>query len=207
MPYQCKLCGCRQVYHSCATVLRARSGLGVVSADPTPASNRLVVVAKPTAAIQVPTVQLTQLQHKKDVQVLPPHMEPPRSDEAYTQPIHPATPAEIPIAPASDASCVHCGVQSSEHVYGMKWCFASQRKIRVRGDRLCRACRRHICDELVDYIPMPPSKPGGYLVVRSRNMKRVSHKDGVTLLWLAGKYMAAKELSSRPVLTVSRNIV
>ena len=50
-------------------------------------------------------------------------------------------------------------------------------------------------------------KPGGYLVVRSRNMKRVSRKDGVTLLWLAGKYMAAKELSGRSVLTVSRNIV
>ena len=36
---------------------------------------------------------------------------------------------------------------------------------------------------------------------------REVHKDGVTLLWLAGKYMAAKELSARPVLTVSRRIV
>jgi hypothetical protein len=168
-----------------------------------------MIVVKPTVAIQVPTLQLTQLQHKEyvQVQVLPPQMQLSRSDEAYIHPSHPPNTADAPLAPASCASCVHCGVQSSKHVNGMMWCFASQRTIRVRGDRLCRACQRHICDELVDYIPMSPSKPGGYLVVRSRNMKRVSHKDGVTLLWLAGKYMAAKELSARPVLTVSRNIV
>lgn len=200
-PYQCKLCGCTQVYHSCATMLRARSAPCIASTDPTLVA--AIVVAKPVT-IEAPTLQPTLLQHTEHVQVLPE----PQLDGPYTQSDKALTTPETTLDSASNASCVHCGVQSStDHVYGMKWCFASQRKIRVRGDRLCRACRRHICDELVEYIPMPPSKPGGYLVVRSRNMKRVSRKDGVTLLWLAGKYMAAKELSGRSVLTVSRNIV
>ena len=199
MPYQCKLCGCTQVYHSCATVLRARSAPGTASTDTRPAAS--VVVAEPVTIQTQEALHTTLLQDREHVQVQT------GSHEPYAQSDSAAATPETTLDSPSIAMCVRCGAHSSDYVYGMKWCFVLQTKIRVRGDRLCRDCRRHLCDELNEYIPMPPSKPGGYLVVRSRNMKRVSRKDGVTLLWLAGRYTAARKLSGSSVLTVSRKIV
>jgi len=207
MPYQCKLCSSLEVYHSCATVLRAAGAASLTTfsdvphAAPVTVAGCVTVRSDAEATFQQPALQQPHLHVVKPRKQL--------ADEPQAQPNNAHLTSESDSSSmCKHSSCTRCGAQSStDYVYGMKWCFASQQRIRVRGDRLCRDCRNQLCDDLADYIPMPPSMPGAYLVVRSRHMKRVSRKDGITMLWLSGQYLAAKELSGRSALTVSRRIV
>ena len=63
-------------------------------------------------------------------------------------------------------------------------------RIKRMGDALCERsvigvfvkCKLHI----EDAIPMPPGRPGGYLVARTRQLKTVERKIGVAIAWCRG---------------------
>ena len=59
-------------------------------------------------------------------------------------------------------------------------------------------------DDLIEYIPAPPQKPGCYLLARTRHDKRITKANGVTLLWLSGRRIDALALSKQQVASISR---
>ena len=247
MPYQCKRCGSSTVYHSCAAVLRARTGghpmpvtttaecVGVACVATHPTQHQgtlkdvqdvLQATSMLCRAAQAPTATVAPSSRARGVAVYIDKASAAQPARQGTQPTNRprAQPglqtanveldpfeepqaARAPIA-AVGPECVRCGARGAEPVPGTKWCFATEQKVRVQGDCLCRRCRRQLCDELEKFIPTPGrGKPGGYLIVRSRRSARVSRGDGVTLLWLSGRYLEARRLSKSSVRTVRRRIV
>eukprot|EP00966_Prymnesium_polylepis_P044736 1036218-Prymnesium_polylepis.2 len=188
MKYQCTLCGSSTVYHSCAVVLRARAPESFKHSPlpPTATTNLQGLVTH--NALQAANANVFHAVHQQA-----------EADVALDEK-EKSAPIDTTLTPTLRA-------MRPKHVSGFKWCFSSQQKVRVSGDLLCGSCKRQLCDELEEYIPRPPRQPGGYLIVRSRHKKRVSHGDGVTLLWLSGQYLAAQQLSKRSLRSVSRNIV
>eukprot|EP00966_Prymnesium_polylepis_P328209 7384014-Prymnesium_polylepis.1 len=88
--------------------------------------------------------------------------------------------------------------------HGYRWSECEQRCVRMQGELLCERCRRTLCDELAEYIPAPPGRPGCYQIARTRHEKRVSLAQGVTLLWVGGRYTEAKALKDTGHATVCR---
>jgi hypothetical protein len=203
MPYRCKRCGSVEVYHSCAVVL------GGCRASIVPALPAMIHIVAPSTPSHTTTcrdhggMRSRYVCHQANA-VMPCTAQ--STDGGAVPDIAPTvvattTPTKVL---RMEPSCVRCGTHGAENVKGMKWCYATQQRISVLGDCLCRACRRQLCDELVEFIPMPPGKPGAYLIVRSRYLKRVCRRDGITLLWLSGHYLAASALKRSSVKTVCR---
>ena len=197
MPYQCKRCGSLELYHSCATRLMQC----VVRTHPIvqPAALQVCCESLPsTTHTTVSNVNVNHINHNGGAKQEVPHTiasSPPHVD---------TTPLVTHATHFVARPCKRCKKGGAEAVKGWKWCYAKDCRIRVHGERLCTECRREICDELIDYIPRPPSQPGCYLITRTHKMARVSRKDGVTLLWLSGRYTEACELSRKTVKTIQR---
>ena len=68
------------------------------------------------------------------------------------------------------------------------------RRIRRQGDALCNVCYLKHKLHIEDAIPMPPQRPGGYLVARTRQLKTVERRVGVAIAWCRGDLLRAVEL-------------
>ena len=64
--------------------------------------------------------------------------------------------------------------------------YVNDQRVSLRGDRLCETCYVEMRDEIAEHIPMPPGRPGGYIVARSRHLKTVDKGTGITIAWCRG---------------------
>lgn len=67
-------------------------------------------------------------------------------------------------------------------------------RIKRTGNALCEECYMKCKLHIEDAIPMPPGRPGGYLVARTRHLKTVERKIGVAIAWCRGDLLRAVEL-------------
>ena len=168
MPYKCKRCGSLIVRHACRTTMTT------------------------------PFINISKCVMQSSI---------PSSANVHTPSFNPgvASAANVNIQPPSYETlkektrlrdrCVECGIDDATTTKGLELCKTTNRIIRRKGDLLCEHCRSTLNDKLREYIPKPPERPGGYLIMRSRHKTRISHKDAVTLLWLAGDRVAAYKKS------------
>ena len=80
---------------------------------------------------------------------------------------------------------------------GLRWNNAQNKTTWVRGDNLCAACFAELRDLLAEYIPVPPGKPGGYLIAQARKTKRVPKDRAISLLWCHGRLIEARRVLER----------
>ena len=214
MPYVCKRCGSSVVYHSCAAVMRGGAARVLHT---TPSSHPFAATAISSSCANTTTDgPLRRMGLSSDVQSQPSAplptpaittiaaeaQGPPERLVARTAVAY-ASEATVAPAPA-DKRCVQCGVGGAVRARGLTWCQEQRHVVRVKGERLCDACRRRLCDELVDYMPLPHAKPGCYLIVRTQSMARIRRRDAVTLLVLRGRFTAASAMARSAAKTVSR---
>lgn len=55
-------------------------------------------------------------------------------------------------------------------------------------------CYTKMRDAIIEYIPAPPQKPGGYLVVRTRQQVTVPRDQAITIAWCHGRLLRAHAL-------------
>ena len=207
MPYECKRCGSPFVKHACS---RGSSNLAIKTHFT--AAPLISSLSCETAVLQaVESVK----QRDDDVHgmhgLLKEHSErkPFRACIAVTQ----STPTLQQRAFAQNYNvntnilCRCCGGAGAVMTHGYRWSDRERRCLRMQGELLCEQCRRSLRDELQEYIPSPPGRPGCYQITRTRHEKRVSLKQGVTLLWVSGRYTEAKALKDTGRASVLRSSV
>lgn len=199
MAYRCKRCGCPEVYHSCAAFLSKKQQAPVPICIALPLDTR-TTGQQPIADTPCETMQDKHV-HLETQNVQPMHDAPicDTADVPNEPPKQSSTPPRSHIN-----ACERCDAGEARRIRGFKWCYVRQSIARVRGDRLCRTCRRAFCDTLEEFIPMPPSKPGCFLIARTRHLKRVSRPDAITLLCVAGQLLKAAALNEKTTKTVDR---
>ena len=77
---------------------------------------------------------------------------------------------------------------------GLRWDNARNATTWVHGDKLCEPCYVELRDMLKEYIPVPPGKPGGYLIAQARKKKRVPKNCAISLLWCHGRLIEARRV-------------
>ena len=197
MPYQCKRCGSLSVKHHC-TFLTLREA-GPCSSDPYSCYSRR----------NPPTAQPMRQSH--DVaRVLQPN-EPPPPEVVRSRDNTPAWEMDLGDARVVQREnadirvpCRACGGAALAMTRGLRWSDAERRCVRVQGEALCHICRGRLTEELGEFFPAPPDLPGPYQIVRTRDKKRVSLEQGVTLLCVGGRYTEAKRMKDTGYATVCR---
>jgi hypothetical protein len=208
MPYQCKRCGSRIVKHACNRGSMHVSAAPSVSFSfhPLAVLQREVGQQKEKPTIDVDVCGRKRLLEESSERL---HI----GARVIAEPVamssfpHWKASAQTHEVATIAITCKNCGGAGARMTHGYRWSESGQRCVRMPGELLCEQCRRALCDELAEYIPAPPGRPGCYHIARTRHEKRVSIAQGVTLLWVGGRYAEAKALRDTGHATVCRSRV
>jgi hypothetical protein len=204
MPYQCKRCGSLIVKHACGERL-----MDINAAPP---------MSPPSSSHASPMLLQREVAPRKRLLDVHVYGRERGSEEPTARPHSRvfATAAQVALSPHRQAyaqtreatlTCKNCGGAGASMTHGLRWSDCEERCMRMPGELLCENCRRSLCDELEEYIPAPPERPGCYQIVRTRLKERVSLAQGVTLLCVSGRYTEAKALKDTKKATVCRSRV
>ncbi len=195
MGFSCRTCGSTQVFHNCREVLDKAKTLATEPAST--ARNSLIVSARPI--LQQP-VHVTSPAPAKPVIDKLSHT-PSVDTKALAVCEPPQTIVTLP-------SCERpgCKRHGTKQLFGFDFTKGeSVYKKRLKGNLLCLECYCELRDLIAEHIPAPGrSKPGGYVLARTRKLKTVEKSVGVTIAWCRGDLLRAAKVFRGSASRVSR---